>query len=205
MATDAGLDGDAERLAGLGLPLTAIAEITQGCSFEATAGKLVQHRDDALAVMDVRRRDVDRQPEAVFIDGEMDLDALDLLAAVETAREATRRRMTGPAIDDDGAGYGFVAGNLPSGKDQAVEQAAPQAKPGPANAVELANRSPLHAAERHAPERHDRLAHDHEAAHSLRQAGQDRHDAVRRLAVPPFEFLERSLAPGVVPQGSRRC
>src|SRR3954470_23958091 len=77
----------------------------------------------------------------------MDLNALDLLAAVEAAREATRRRMTGSltrqlcacgqrkgAIDDDGAGYGFVVANLPPGKDQAVEQAAPQAKPG-ANSV----------------------------------------------------------------------
>ena len=54
----------------------------------------MQHRDDALAVMDIRRRDVDRQREAVFIDGEMDLDALDLLATIEAAREATRRRVT---------------------------------------------------------------------------------------------------------------
>ena len=51
----------------------------------------MQHRDDALAVMDIRRRDVDRQREAVFIHGEMDLDALDLLAAVEAAPEASRR------------------------------------------------------------------------------------------------------------------
>ena len=43
----------------------------------------MQHRDDALAVMPVRRRDVDRQREAVFIDREMDLDALDLLATIE--------------------------------------------------------------------------------------------------------------------------
>ena len=45
----------------------------------------MQHRDDALAVMPVGRRDVDRQREAVFIDGEMDLDALDLLAAIASA------------------------------------------------------------------------------------------------------------------------
>jgi hypothetical protein len=43
----------------------------------------------------------------------MDLDALDFLAAVEAAREAGRRRMTGATIDDDGAGYGFVATGLP--------------------------------------------------------------------------------------------
>ena len=32
----------------------------------------MQHRDDTLAVMDIRWRDVDRQREAVFIDREMD-------------------------------------------------------------------------------------------------------------------------------------
>jgi hypothetical protein len=61
-----GLDGDAKRLADLGQPLASIAEIAQGCSLEAAAGKLMQHRNDALAVMDIRRRDVDRQREAVF-------------------------------------------------------------------------------------------------------------------------------------------
>src|SRR4051794_12736624 len=101
MTAGAGLDSDAKRLTDLGQPLTPIAEIAQRGPLEA--GKLMQHRDDALAVMDIRRRDVDRQREAVFIDGEMDLNALDLLAAVEAAREATRRRVTRPAIDDDGA------------------------------------------------------------------------------------------------------
>jgi hypothetical protein len=57
----------------------------------------MQHRDDALAVMDVRRRDVDRQRKAVFIDREMDFDALDLLAAIESAAEASWRRLTGAA------------------------------------------------------------------------------------------------------------
>ena len=51
----------------------------------------MQHWDNALAVMDIRWRDVDRQREAVFIDCEMDLDALDLLAAIEAAPEASRR------------------------------------------------------------------------------------------------------------------
>ena len=88
MTAGAGLDGDAKRLAGFGQPLAAIAEIAQGCSLEAAAGKLMQHRDDTLAVMPVCRRDVDRQREAVLIDREMDLDALDLLAAIEAARRS---------------------------------------------------------------------------------------------------------------------
>ena len=68
-----------------------IAEIAQGSPLKAAAGQLMQHRDDALAIMPVCRRDIDRQREAVFIDREMDLNALDLLAAVEAAREASRR------------------------------------------------------------------------------------------------------------------
>src|SRR3954468_809337 len=64
----------------------------------------------------------------------MDFDALDLFAAVAAAREAGRRRLTGAAVDDDGAGYRFVAASLPPSQDQAVEQPAPQAKPG-ANSV----------------------------------------------------------------------
>src|SRR5687768_2748476 len=62
----AGLDGDAKRLAGLGQPLAPIAEIAQGCPLEATTGKLMQHRDDALAVMPVGRQDVDRQRETII-------------------------------------------------------------------------------------------------------------------------------------------
>src|SRR3954462_2731391 len=82
MTAGAGLEGDAERLAGPGQPLAAIAEIAQGCPLEAATGKLMQHRDDALAVMDIGRRDGDRQREAVFVHREMDFDALDFLAAV---------------------------------------------------------------------------------------------------------------------------
>jgi hypothetical protein len=51
----------------------------------------MQHRDDALAVMPVCRRDIDRQREAVLVDRKMDLDAFDLFAAVEAAPEASRR------------------------------------------------------------------------------------------------------------------
>src|SRR3954467_295084 len=83
--------------------------------------------------MDVRRRDMDRQREAVLVHSEMDFDALDLLAAVKAAPEASRCRTTGAAVDDDGAGFGGIAASLPPSLDQAVEQPAPQAKPGPAS------------------------------------------------------------------------
>src|SRR5215211_5283272 len=120
MTASTGLDGDAKRLAGLGQPLAAIAEIAQGGPLEAAAGKLMQHRDDALAVMPVGRRDGDRQRKAVLIDRKMDLDALDLLAAIEAACEASRRRLTGAAVDDDGAGIGSIAAGPPPSLDQAV-------------------------------------------------------------------------------------
>ena len=74
MTAGAGLDGDAKRLASLGQPFAPVAEIAQRCPLEAAAGKLMQHRDDALAVMPVRRGDMDRQREAVLIDREMDLE-----------------------------------------------------------------------------------------------------------------------------------
>jgi hypothetical protein len=55
----------------------------------------MQHRDDALAVVGIGRRDINRQREAILVHREMDFDALDLLAAIEAAREASRRRLTG--------------------------------------------------------------------------------------------------------------
>jgi hypothetical protein len=51
----------------------------------------MQHRDNAFAVMPVGCRDVDRQRKAVLVDRKMDLDALDLFAAIEAAREAGQR------------------------------------------------------------------------------------------------------------------
>jgi hypothetical protein len=66
------LHGDTERLAGLGQPFALKAEITQRRSPELAAGEIAQHRDDALAVMHVRRRDVDRQRNAVLVDAEME-------------------------------------------------------------------------------------------------------------------------------------
>jgi hypothetical protein len=41
--------------------------------------------------MHIRRRDVDRQWEAILVHSEMHFDAFDFLAAVEAAAEATRR------------------------------------------------------------------------------------------------------------------
>jgi hypothetical protein len=110
----------------------------------------------------------------------MDLDALDLLAAIEAAAEASRCRTTRPAVDDDGAGFRSIAAGQPPSQDQAVEQAAPQAKPGPAgeqgvqraerNVAELANRTPLQAAKADAPDRHDRLAQRRSTQRRLRPA-----------------------------------
>src|SRR4051794_15074526 len=168
MAAGAGFDGDADRPPSFEQPLAAIAEIAQGGPLEAAAGKLMQHWDNALAVMDIRWRDGDRQREAVLVHGEMDLDALDLLAAIEAAAEASRCRLTGAAVDDDGAGFGRIAASLPPRLDQAVEQPAPQPEPGTPgeqrvqraerDVAQLADGAPLQAAKTDAPDRHDRLA-----------------------------------------------
>jgi hypothetical protein len=40
--------------------------------------------------MRVGRRDINRQQDAVLFDRDLDLDAADLLAAVDAARKATR-------------------------------------------------------------------------------------------------------------------
>src|SRR5919112_1177432 len=96
-------DRDTERLAGLGQALAAVAEIAQRRAPEPLVSEIAQHRDDALGIMGIRRRDVDGQWDAVLLDTEMDLDAADLLAAIDAAREATRGRATGAAVDDHGA------------------------------------------------------------------------------------------------------
>src|SRR3954468_4087054 len=77
-----GLDRDAECLTSLGQPLAPVAEIAERRALEAAIGEFTQNRHDGFAVMAVRRRDVDRQRGAVFLDGHLDLDATDLLATV---------------------------------------------------------------------------------------------------------------------------
>lgn len=86
-----GLDGDAKCLTGLGQPLAPIAEITERRTLEATLGEFTQNRDDGFRVMAVRRRDIDRQRDALFLNGNLDLDATDLLAAINAALETAWR------------------------------------------------------------------------------------------------------------------
>src|SRR5208283_915643 len=74
------LDGDAERLTDVGQPLAPVAEVAERRTLEATVGEYVQNRHDAFRVMPVRRRDIDRQRDTVFVDGDMDFDAPDLLS-----------------------------------------------------------------------------------------------------------------------------
>jgi hypothetical protein len=168
------------------------------------------HWEDPLAIMPVCWRDIDRQREAVLVHRDMDLDALDFLAAIEAAREAGRRRMTGAAVDDYSAGYKFVATGLPPCQNQAVEQPAPQAKPGPAgeqrverakrNVAEQSSGAPLHAAKADAPDCHDR------PAQRRLRSGAGSPAAVRRHG---REFRQYRIDEGVgigecIPRGWRR-
>src|SRR3954464_12151924 len=110
-----GLDRDAECLTRLGQPFAPGAEITERRALEAAIGEFTQNWDDGFAVMAVRRRDVDRQRDAVFLDGHLDLDATDLLATVNAARTAARRRAAGAAVDDHGARFRSIpAGEAPA-------------------------------------------------------------------------------------------
>src|SRR5690348_4163349 len=98
----------------------------------------------------------------------MDLDAADLLAAVDAALTAARCRATGATVDDHRTRLRRVATSQAPGAAQSVEQAAPEAKPGPAceqpiqraegDLAQLADRPPLHAAEADTPDRHDGFA-----------------------------------------------
>jgi hypothetical protein len=131
--------------------------------------------------MHVGWRDIDRQRDAILVDAQVNLDAVDLLAAIKAALEAARCRPAGSltrqlsacgqrkgAVDDDSRRLHGITTGQPPGAAQPVEQAAPQTKPGPArkqgeqrverDITELADDTPLHAAEPDAPDRQDRLA-----------------------------------------------
>lgn len=116
----------------------------------------------------VRRRNINRQRDAVFLDGNMDFDAPDLLAAIDATVKATRRRATGSTIDDYCARFRGITAGEPPAAAQPVEQPAPEAEAGPASeqsververdVAEASDRPPLHATETNAPNRHDSLA-----------------------------------------------
>src|SRR5208283_1399416 len=63
------LNADAERLTGFGQPLAPVAEVAERRTLKATIGERAQNRDDGLRVMPVRRRDIDRRGDAVFVNG----------------------------------------------------------------------------------------------------------------------------------------
>jgi hypothetical protein len=48
---------------------------------------LAQNRDNAFRLMPICRRNIDPQGKAVFVHGDMDFDALDLLSAVDASVE----------------------------------------------------------------------------------------------------------------------
>jgi hypothetical protein len=86
------LDGDAECLAGFCQPLAPVAEIPERWALEAPIGEFEQNWNNGFRVMPVCWRDIDRQRDAVFVDGDMDLDASDLLSAVDTSKQLDAER-----------------------------------------------------------------------------------------------------------------
>jgi hypothetical protein len=71
---------------------------------KAAIGKLARCRDDGFAVTLACRRDIDRQRNAASLNGNLDLDVANLLAAIVAARKPARRGATGSTIDDHGVG-----------------------------------------------------------------------------------------------------
>jgi hypothetical protein len=67
-ATGDRFDGDAEFLPDLCQMLAPVAEIAQRGSSEPLSGEFTQHRHNAFDVVDIGRRDVDRQRNAMFLD-----------------------------------------------------------------------------------------------------------------------------------------
>src|SRR5918994_1635451 len=106
-------------------PLAAVAKITQSRSPETLPGQLAQHRHDPFRIMRVGRRDIDCQRDTVLFDRDLDLDAADLLAAVDAAREAARCRAAGAAVDHHSARVRRVAASQSPRSAQPVEQPAP--------------------------------------------------------------------------------
>src|SRR4051812_36649702 len=106
--------------------------------------------------MTVRWRDINRQWDAVFLNGQLDLDAADLLAAIGAALKAARRRATGATVDDHRARFWSIPAGAPPSAAQPIEQPTPQAEPGPTgeqsveraegDIAQHADRPPLHAA-----------------------------------------------------------
>src|SRR3954468_926575 len=86
-----GLDRDAECLPSPSHSLAPVAEIAERRTLETAIGEFTQNRHDGFCVMAVRRRDIDRQRDAVLLHGELDLDAPDLLAAINAAFETAWR------------------------------------------------------------------------------------------------------------------
>src|SRR3954452_23666968 len=82
--------------------------------------------------------------------------------------KTARCRAAGSTVDDHGTWFRRIATGQAPAAAQSVEQAAPQAEPGPAreqpvqrakgDLAQLADRPPLHAAKADTPDRHDRLA-----------------------------------------------
>ena len=57
---------------------------------KAVIGKRARSRDDGFAVTLARRRDSDRQRNAASLNGNLDLDVANLLAAIVAARKPAR-------------------------------------------------------------------------------------------------------------------
>src|SRR3954468_19577428 len=209
-----GLDRDAECLTRFRQSFAPIAKVAERRALEAAISEFTQNRHDGFGVMAVRRCDIDRQRDAVFLHGELDLDATDLLAAIDATLKAARRRATGSTVDHHRTWLRRIAAGQAPAAAQSVEQAAPEAEPGPAreqpvqraegDLAPLADGPPLQAAKADTPDRHDRLAQRRSGQRRL-GPGTGRPGAIRRHG---RKFRQHRVDEGVdvgksIPRGRR--
>src|SRR4051794_16559126 len=79
--------------------------------------------------MAVRRRDIDRQRDAVLLNGELDLDTADLLAAIDATLKAAWRRATRSTVDDHGTWFRRIATGAPPGAASGSRASLPKPSP----------------------------------------------------------------------------
>ena len=92
----------------------------------------VQPRGEAVAVLDAGGVNDAAEQEALCVDQDVPLAAVDFLACIVAARPAALGRLDRLAVDDGGGGLGVAAGSLSGQNQQGVVQAVQRAVPPPA-------------------------------------------------------------------------
>jgi hypothetical protein len=142
--------------------------------------------------------------KAAFVHGDMDLDALDLLSAVDASVETARRRAAGSAVDNHGARFRSIPTSAPPVAVQPAEQPPPEAEPGPAGEQSI-KRAAGDAAQQSDPLvwlfhrlRRRNLGQPRPPLHAAEVDAPDRHPGLPQLRPGQWRLWPRSHRPGTV-------